>query len=180
MLSQAWDRLRATGSFKRVTLRVEPLEDDPDRVELVVEVVERSTVSISDIYLGGSALTPFRGGIALAERNFLGRGVLLGGALIWGTQPRVGKSRRQQAYKAFAEAPRLRGVPVGILVSSWFISASEPYRVEGAEDDEAAGDVRRAGGEAVHARLEVRGELGEVLSAEDLELVERDDEAGER
>ncbi|MCA9655827.1 MAG: BamA/TamA family outer membrane protein [Myxococcales bacterium] len=129
------DRLRATGYFKRVTLRVEPLEDDPDRVELVVEVVERSTVSISDIYLGGSALTPFRGGIALAERNFLGRGVLLGGALIWGTQPRVGKSRRQQAYKAFAEAPRLRGVPVGILVSSWFISASEPYRVEGAEDD---------------------------------------------
>lgn len=129
------DGLRATGYFKRVTLRVEPRAEQPDRVDLVVDVAERSTVSISDVYLGGSALTPFRGGIALAERNFLGRGVLLGGSLIWGTQPRVPKSRRQQAYKVFAEAPRLRSAPLGILVSAWFVSASEPYRVEGAQDD---------------------------------------------
>lgn len=128
------DRLRATGYFKRVTLRVEPL-DDESTVELVVDVVERSTISIAEIYLGSSDLTPFRGGVALTERNFLGRGVLLGGSLIWGTQPRIGKARRQQGYKAFAEAPRLRAAPVGILVSAWFVSASEPYRVAGAEND---------------------------------------------
>ncbi len=129
------DRLRATGYFKRVTLRVEPLPSDQDRVELFIDVVERSTVSISDVYLGNSRLTPFRGGIALAERNFLGRGVLLGGALVWGTQPRIDRSRRQQAYRVFAEAPRLLSAPLGLLASGWFISASEPYRVAGAEDD---------------------------------------------
>lgn len=129
------DRLRATGYFKRVTLRVEPRPDDDERVELHVELAERSTVSVADVYLGSSRLTPFRGGFALAERNFLGRGVLLGGALIWGTQPRVDRSRRQQAYRVFAEAPRLRSAPLGLLAGGWFVSASEPYRVEGAEDD---------------------------------------------
>ncbi len=129
------DRLRATGYFKRVTLVVEPRPGSGDRVDLVVDVAERSTVAINDIYLGGSSLTPFRGGVSLAERNFLGRGVLLGGALIWGTQPRIGRSRRQQAYKLFAEAPRLMAAPLGVLASSWFISASEPFRVAGAEDD---------------------------------------------
>lgn len=128
-------RLRATGYFKRVTLAVEPHGDSPTEVDLIVEIVERSTVSISDVYLGGSRLTPFRGGIALAERNFLGRGVLLGGALIWGTHPRIAKSRRQQAYKVFAEAPRLRSSSLGLLASGWFISASEPYRVQGRLDD---------------------------------------------
>lgn len=129
------DRLRATGYFKRVILRVEPVPGSDERVELHVDVAERSTVSIADVYLGSSRLTPFRGGIALTERNFLGRGVLLGGALIWGTQPRIDRSRRQQAYKAFAEAPRLLSAPLGLLASGWFVSASEPYRVAGAEDD---------------------------------------------
>jgi outer membrane protein insertion porin family len=129
------DRLRNTGYFKRVTLRVEPRPEHEERVDLYVDVVERSTVSVADVYLGGSQLTPFRGGLALTERNFLGRGVLLGGALIWGAQPSIGKSRRQQAYKAFAEAPRLLSAPLGVLASGWFISASEPYRVKGAEND---------------------------------------------
>lgn len=129
------DRLRATGYFKRVTLRVVPRPGSEERVELHVDVAERSTVSIADVYLGTSRLTPFRGGIALTERNFLGRGVLLGGALIWGTQPNVERSRRQQAYKAFAEAPRLLSAPLGLLASGWFVSASEPYRVTGPEDD---------------------------------------------
>lgn len=129
------DRLRATGYFKRVTLRVEPLPSAEERVELYVDLVERSTVSIADVYLGSSRLTPFRGGIALAERNFLGRGVLLGGALIWGTQPVIDRARRQQAYRVFAEAPRLLSAPLGLLAGGWFVSASEPYRVAGAEDD---------------------------------------------
>lgn len=129
------DRLRATGYFKQVTLSVEPHEDSDTRVDLVVQVVERSTVLISDVVLGSSRLTPFRGGIALAERNFLGRGVLLGGALAWGTQPRIAKSRRQQAYRVFAEAPRLRSASLGLLASGWFVSASEPYRVAGEAND---------------------------------------------
>lgn len=129
------DRLRGTGYFKQVILSVEPRPGSDDHVVLRIDVVERSTISISDVYLGSSALTPFHGGVSLAERNFLGRGVLLGGAFIWGAQPRIGNSRRQQAYKVFAEAPRLLSAPLGLLASGWFVSASEPYRVRGAEDD---------------------------------------------
>jgi outer membrane protein assembly factor BamA len=59
----------------------------------------------------------------------------LGGALIWGTQPTIDRSRRQQAYRVFAEAPRLLSAPLGLLAGGWYVSASEPYRVAGAEDD---------------------------------------------
>ncbi|MCH9681541.1 MAG: BamA/TamA family outer membrane protein [Deltaproteobacteria bacterium] len=169
------DRLRATGYFKRVTLQVEPLPHDDERVVLVVDVAERSTVSISDIYAGGSELTPFRGGIALAERNFLGRGVLLGGAFIWGSQPKIGKSRRQQAYKVFAEAPRLRSAPLGLLASGWFVSASEPYRVAGAENDPTPSLFRsfeydRIGGQVgVSFPLTVRLELAADYTFEIIE-----------
>ena len=148
-VDRARDRLRNTGYFKQVTLRLEPVEGD--RVDLIVSLVERSTVSVDALYLGTSQATPFRGGAAVSESNFLGRGVLLGGALIWGTLPRIEKSRRQQAVKVFAEAPRLGDARLGILGSAYFVSASEPYRVAGDEDDPdpdlfRAVDYSRVGG----------------------------------
>jgi outer membrane protein assembly factor BamA len=129
------DRLRATGYFKQVTLRLEPIEGTTDRVVLVVDLVERSTVAVDKLYLGTSRMTPFWAGASVAERNFLGRGVQIGGALIWGTLPRIERGRRQQAYRVFADAPRLGDAAIGMLGSAYFISASEPYRVAGAEDD---------------------------------------------
>jgi outer membrane protein insertion porin family len=134
-VDRARDRLRATGYFKRVTLGVEPVEGTRDRVVLVVELEERSSVAVEAVYLGSSKMTPFRGGFSVAERNFLGRGVHVGGSLIWGTLPRIDRARRQQAYKVFAEAPRLGRAPLGVLGSAYIISASEPYRVGGAEND---------------------------------------------
>lgn len=134
-IERARDRLRATGYFKRVTLRIEPVEGTTNRIVLVVDLEERSSVSIEALYLGSSRMTPFRGGVSVAERNFLGRSVHVGGSLIWGTLPRVDKARRQQAYKVFAEAPRLGRAQLGLLGSAYFVSASEPYRVAGEEDD---------------------------------------------
>jgi outer membrane protein insertion porin family len=150
-VERARDRLRATGYFKRVTLRVEPVDGTTDRVVLVADLEERSSVSLEALYLGSSAMTPFRGGFSVAERNFLGRGVHVGGALIWGTLPRIERARRQQAYKVFAEAPRLGRAPLGVLGSAYIISASEPYRVGGTESDPnpdlfRAFDYTRVGG----------------------------------
>lgn len=45
--------------------------------------------------------------------------------------------------------------------------------VERAEDDQPAGHVRGVRRQPIDAGLEVRGELGEVLAAEVLELVGR-------
>jgi hypothetical protein len=134
-IERARERLRATGYFSRVTLRVEPVEGSLDRVELVVDLEERSTVEISSLYLGNSRMTPLRAGASVAERNFLGAGVHVGGSLIWSTLPEIDKARRQQAYRVFAEAPRLGEGKLGVLGSAYLVSASEPYRVAGAEDD---------------------------------------------
>jgi outer membrane protein assembly factor BamA len=134
-IERARDRLRATGYFKRVTLRVETVDGSPDRVVLLVDLEERSSVDLQELYLGTSRMTPLRAGMALAERNFLGRSIHLGGALLWSTLPRIERARRQQAYRAFFEAPRLGRTVLGVLGSAYFLSASEPYRIGGAEDD---------------------------------------------
>ncbi len=134
-VQRARNRLRGTGYFKRVNLRVEPIAESRDRVSLVVDLEERSSISVDEVYLGSSAMTPFRGGIAISEQNFLGRAIHVGGALVWSTLPRIETARRQQAYRVFAEAPRLGNAPLGALAAAYFAAASEPYRVAGEEDD---------------------------------------------
>lgn len=136
-VERARARLRATGYFKRVTLRVEPRPDAPDQVVLIVDVEERSTLTLQRVYLGSAAATPFRGGLRAAERNFLGRGILLGGAFVWGTRPRIERGRRQQAYELFVESPRLGETRIAARGAARFVSAGEPYRVSGALDDPA-------------------------------------------
>lgn len=134
-IERARERLRATGYFKRVTLRLEPIEGSLDRVVLVIDLEERSTVEITNLYLGSSRMTPLRAGASVAERNFLGAGVHVGGSLMWSTLPQIDKARRQQAYKVFAQAPRLGDGNLGVLGSAYLVSASEPYRVAGEEND---------------------------------------------
>ena len=86
------ERLRSTGFFKSVTLSLEPIEGSESAAALVVDVQERSTVSVDRVYLGSSDFTPFHGGIAVTERNFAGRGVLL--VSHRRPQPRLALSRR--------------------------------------------------------------------------------------
>lgn len=150
-IERAQERLRATGYFKQVVFRLEPVEGTQDRVVLVIDLTERGTVNLQELYLGSSRFTPFHGGVAVAERNFLGRGIQLGGALVWGTLPRIDRARRQQAYRLFFEVPRIGRAPIGILGAAYVVSASEPYRVAGAEDDPnpflfRAVDYSRVGG----------------------------------
>ncbi len=145
------ERLRSTGFFKSVTLSLEPIEGSQSAAALVVEVQERSTVSVERVYLGSSDLTPFRGGVAVTERNFAGRGVLLGGSFVWGSLPTVPRGRRQQSYAVFAEAPQLSDAPIGLLGGAFVISAGEPYRVTGPQDAPSPShfrtfDYSRAGG----------------------------------
>ncbi len=150
-IARARDRLRATGYFKAVTLGLEPVAGRDDEVVLVLLLQERSSASLQEVYLGSSRMTPFHGGLSVVERNFLGRAVHIGGALVWGTLPTIAQSRRQQAYQLTAEVPRLGTAPLGVRGSAFVISSAEPYRVAGHENDPdpslfRAVDIGRVGG----------------------------------
>lgn len=113
-------RLLGTGFFSDVQLS---LTKGAKRglVVLNVTVVERNTIVVNDLWLGLSAdarldgakrpLTAF-GGADVAETNFFGTGISLGGG--------VAVADRQQAY-------RLRFVDPSFLRSAWIVSASLLY-----------------------------------------------------
>jgi outer membrane protein assembly factor BamA len=128
-------RLRATGYFRLVSLRIRPIPGDPGAAVLVVELEERSSVAVTDLYLGTSRLTPFHGGLQAVERNLLGRGIHLGGGFVWSSLATIPKARRQQAFRVFAEVPRIGRARLGALGGAYIVSAGEPYRVAGAEND---------------------------------------------
>jgi outer membrane protein assembly factor BamA len=79
--------LLATGYFSDVDL---VLEKGTERglVVLVIRVVERSTFVFRDLALGFSDITGY-GGLSVADYNFLGRGINLGGSLVVG-DPHLG------------------------------------------------------------------------------------------
>ena len=135
-VERARARLLATGYFARVTLRLIPVPGDMNQATLAVEVEERASLTVTDLYLGSSAMTAFRGGLQLVERNFLGRAIHVGGGFIWGTVPRaIAKARRQQGFRLFIEAPKIPEARFGLAGTVYGLSASEPYRVAGALDD---------------------------------------------
>ncbi len=135
-VARARARLLATEMFERVTLRLRPVAGEQSSARLEVEVEERGSLEVTDLYLGTSRMTPFHGGLQVLERSFLGRAIRIGGGLVWGTLPRqIPLSRRQQALRVFIEAPRLRGSRFGLGGTFYVHSASEPYRVAGAADD---------------------------------------------
>lgn len=135
-VQRARARLIASDAFERVTLRLRPVAGDPGAVSLTLEVEERGSLVVTDLYLGTSRFTPFRGGLQVLERNFLGRALQIGGGFIWGSLPRhVPRSRRQQAFRLQIAAPRIRGTRFGLAGTVYVHSASEPYRIAGREDD---------------------------------------------
>ncbi len=113
-------RLLGTGYFKHVEIS---LSKGPRRgvVILNIDVVERNTIVINDLWLGVSAdatpdgysrpLTAY-GGLDVAENNFLGTGISLGGALAI--------ADRQSAY-------RIRFVDPSFLGSKWIVATTLLY-----------------------------------------------------
>ena len=89
-------RLLALGYFKDVHMSLEK-GSERGRVKLVVEVDERNTIIIDDLFGGFSKTNPFWGGVGVSDINFLGRGLVLSGAFV--------ASEYQQAYRLGAFWP---------------------------------------------------------------------------
>jgi outer membrane protein assembly factor BamA len=79
-------KLLQLGWFSRVETRVER-GSQRGLVDLVIEVVERNTLLVSDLVLGSTRFQPVYGGLGLTQQNFLGRGYGLSGAFVWGGAP---------------------------------------------------------------------------------------------
>ncbi|TPV96104.1 MAG: hypothetical protein B7733_06470 [Myxococcales bacterium FL481] len=145
-------RLMATGYFRQVTVGLLPHSSSPARGVLTIDLEERSSLVVEDLYAASSRFTPAHGGLALLERNFLARAVHFGGAWVWGTRPRnVPRARNQQAGRLHIEAPQLVGAAVGFTGTLFYVSASEPTRVAGSLSDPTPGlfrtlDYARLGG----------------------------------
>jgi outer membrane protein insertion porin family len=79
-------RLVQLGWFRRVETRV-ARGTVRGQVVLVFEVEERNTLLVSDLFIGSTDPQPVYGGLGLAEHNFLGRGLGLAGAFVYGGTP---------------------------------------------------------------------------------------------
>jgi outer membrane protein insertion porin family len=128
-------RLLNTGFFKSVEFSLRR-GSSRGRVLLVVELKERNTILIDELYFGFSGVSPAFGGFGLQESNFLGRGVTVGGAFV------AGKDRRGLELRAFV--PDLSNTPLQLSGSVILLRGAELI-----DDEQPLGpelDYRRVGG----------------------------------
>ena len=110
-------RLLNTGFFKSVEFSLRR-GSRPGQVLLVIEVEERNTILIDQLYLGFSSVSPFFGGLGVAETNFLGRGVTVAGSFV------VGEDRRGGEARLFV--PYLSDTSLQLSASAIFVQGAEP------------------------------------------------------
>ena len=109
-------RLLATGYFRSVEFSLRR-GSRRGRVILVVEVEERNTMMISELYYGTSDVEPIFGGMSLYESNFLGEGVGTGFGFV------VGADRKAVELDVFL--PDLSGTPLQLAVSAIYADGQE-------------------------------------------------------
>jgi outer membrane protein insertion porin family len=144
-------RLLALGYFLDVRLSV-TRGARRGGVILVVDVEERGTIVINELFPSTSAATAFWGGADVSETNFLGRGINLGGGFVASTTPVVPSAHAGVGVRLRGVVPPIGG-PYGLSLSATglYNDGSEFYRVMGDADDAnpqnfVASRVKRAGG----------------------------------
>ena len=120
-------RLLQLGWYSRVETRVER-GSARGLVVVVFQVVERNTVIITDLVLGSTPAQPVYGGLGLAQLNFLGRGLALSGAFVYGGSA---EGRPQEPDRLalrtslFAPDLRLFGLRAVLGASAWLVRGEE-------------------------------------------------------
>ncbi len=121
-------------------------------VVLVVEVEERGTLVINELFPATSEATLFWGGADVSETNFLGRGINLGAGFVASTKPLVPYAHAGLGLRLHVGVPPLGGPNgLGLAVTGLYNDGSEFYRTSGADSDADPGRfvatrVRRIGG----------------------------------
>ena len=139
-------RVLSLGYFADVQLRLKK-GSSRGRVILVVQVVERNTIVLTDFFFGSSEATLIWGGLGLAETNLLG----LAGAFVLGSNPEVDLSEVQQSYLLQVGATRIGGTSLSMTTSIGVLDGSDFFRRSGPESSADPTDFlsiryRRVGG----------------------------------
>jgi outer membrane protein insertion porin family len=142
-------------------------------VILLVEVEERGTIVINELFPSTSSATEFWGGADLSETNFLGRGINLGGGFVVSTKPLVPNAKAGLGLRLHGSIPERRGpAGLGLSATALYNDGSEFWRISGDDGDPdpgrfTAAGTRRVGGivgvgktlsRSLHASVDVRGE----------------------
>ena len=128
-------RLLALGYFVDVRLSV-TRGASRGGVVLVVEVEERGTIVINELFPSTSAATAFWGGADISETNFLGRGINLGGGFVGSTTPVVaGATAASGCGCARRCRPSVARTASSLSVLGLYNDGSEFYRLTGSPDD---------------------------------------------
>jgi len=151
-LQSARFKVLALGFFRSVELTLQK-GSARGKVILVVEVVERGTVVLNQLYFGTSRANPWWAGADLTERNFLGTGIGVGGGFVWVDDGDISGQRHQWAGELRLADESIVGTTLGAHAGVLYKKASEPYRVAGDDSDDDPGNFlafpySRAGGAA--------------------------------
>jgi outer membrane protein insertion porin family len=150
-LREARFKALALGFFRDVTLGLRK-GSAPGHVVLTVTVVERGTVVLDRLWFGNSTTSLWWAGAHVSERNFLGTGLAVGGGFVYAGRGDVTGSRDQWAARIAVADPSVLGTPYGIRGSFRYSHGSEPFRVGGPSDDDAADNFRAFAYQRVAAR----------------------------
>ncbi|HET6150710.1 MAG TPA: BamA/TamA family outer membrane protein [Polyangia bacterium] len=118
---------------------------------LQVEVEERGTIVVNELYPSTSAATTFWGGVDASETNFLGRGINVGAGFVLSTKPKVPQAERAVGLRLHGSLPEVRSLGVSLSLTGLYNDGSEFFRAMGADTDPdplkfVAARTRRAGG----------------------------------
>ena len=143
-------RVLSLGFFSAVHLELKK-GSSRGKVILVVNVVERGTIILSDIFFGSSEATVIWGGLGLSENNFLGRGINVTGAFVIGSNPDVESGEVQHAYRLQVGTNRLGGGTLSLSGAFTYLDGSDFFRKSGLESSSSPSDYlslryRRIGG----------------------------------
>ncbi|MGC3997435.1 MAG: BamA/TamA family outer membrane protein [Anaeromyxobacter sp.] len=150
-------RLLQLGWFSSVESRVER-GSERGLVVLVMELQERNTILINDFVFGSTGPQPLYGGVGVSQQNFLGRGLGLTGAFVYGGSPADrpdNPSRFTVRANFFAPDIWVKGLPPMVVGASGLFLQGEEFTC-GDPDCQAYGDryatapriqYQRAGGE---------------------------------
>jgi len=120
-------RLLQLGWFSRVDTRIEK-GSTRGLVVVVFTLEERNTIVVTDLVIGSTPAQRVYGGLGLLQQNFLGRGLGLGGAFVYGGAP-VGRpqdpDRLALRGSFFAPDLRVAGQRMVLGTTAWFLRGQE-------------------------------------------------------
>jgi outer membrane protein assembly factor BamA len=166
-------KLLQLGWFSKVETRVEK-GSERGLVVLVFEVTERNTLVVTDLILGSTEPEPVYGGFGLSQQNFLGRGLGLSGAFVYGGTP-SGRPQDPDRFAVrasfFAPDVDVGGVKRGMVfgATAYFARGEEfacpDPECDGFGDDFAGAPVLRYQRAAAEATVGIRPGAFERLTA---------------